>query len=215
MRPGSEEPGRRPPHEAGPEPVFEGPGRRLTGEAEGRRAGTGTPGRASRRPGPRQPPPPGPAWVTKPPRPLLGDVRVGGSGGRGGGAATTTAAASPAAAFAGGRADVRGGGAPGAKRLGACGPLVAAAVRAGDGVSGDGAAGRGAALTAPRRDPGHPGRGGGSRLAREGRGRGTRALEEAGIAGRGSSARCRLVLRRERCGRWYGGRAGSPRGVAP
>lgn len=116
---------------------------------------------------------PCPAWVTKPPRPLLGDVRVGGSGGRGGGAATTTAAASPAAAFAGGRADVRGGGAPGAKRLGAVGPLVAAAVHAGDGVSEDGAAGPGAAPTAARRDPGHTGRGGGSwwaREAREGRG---------------------------------------------
>lgn len=84
----------------------------------------------------------------------------------------------------GGRADVRGGGAPGAKRLGACGPLVAAAVRAGHGVSGDGAAGRG---TAPRRDPGHPGLGGGSRLAREGRGRETRALEEAGIGGAGAA----------------------------
>ncbi|XP_070654476.1 alanine and glycine-rich protein-like [Bos indicus] len=84
---------------------------------------------------------PCPAWVTKPPRPLLGDVRVGGSGGRGGGAATTTAAASTAAAFAGGRADVRGGGAPGAKRLGAFGPLVAAAATADHGVSGEGAAG--------------------------------------------------------------------------
>lgn len=83
---------------------------------------------------------PCPAWVTKPPRPLLGDVRVVGSGGRGGGAATTTAAASTAAAFAGGRADVRGGWAPGAKRLGACGPLVAAAATANDGVSEEGAA---------------------------------------------------------------------------
>ncbi|VTJ75346.1 Hypothetical predicted protein [Marmota monax] len=81
------------------------------------------------------------AWVTKPPRPLLGDVRVRGSGGRGGGAATTTEAASSAAAFAGGRADVRGGGAPGAERLGACGPLVAAAATPGDRVSGEGPTG--------------------------------------------------------------------------
>jgi hypothetical protein len=80
---------------------------------------------------------PCPAWVTKPPRPLLGDVRVGGSGGRGGGAATTTAAASSAAAVAGGRADVRGGGGPGAERLGACGPLVAAAATTGGWVSGE------------------------------------------------------------------------------
>ena len=97
------------------------------------------PGGALRRQRPRDPPlsPQRPclAWVTKPLRPLLGDVRVGGSGGRGGGAATTSAAASTTAAFAGGRADVRGGGAPGAKRLGACGPLVAAAATTGDGVS--------------------------------------------------------------------------------
>lgn len=102
---------------------------------------------------------PCPAWVTKPPRPLLGDVRVGGSCGWGGGASTTTAAASTAAAFSGGRADVRGGRAPGAKRLGACGPLVAAAATAGDGVSEEGSAGRGAAPPAPGRDQGDPGRG--------------------------------------------------------
>lgn len=64
----------------------------------------------------------------------------GASGGRGGGAATTTAAAPTAAAFAGGRADVRSGGAPGAKRLGSCDPLVAAAASAVDGVSREGAA---------------------------------------------------------------------------
>ena len=81
---------------------------------------------------------------------------MGGSGGRGGGAATTTAAASTAAAFAGGRADVRGGWAPGAKRLGSCGPLFAA--DAGDGVCKEGAAGGGAAPAAPRRAGGDPGR---------------------------------------------------------
>lgn len=39
---------------------------------------------------------------------------------------------------AGGRADVRGGGGPGAERLGACGPLLAAAGTTGDRVSGHG-----------------------------------------------------------------------------
>lgn len=82
---------------------------------------------------------PCPAWVTKQPWPLFGDVCVGGFGRRGGGAATTTAAAS--AALPGGRADVRGGWAPGAKRLGACGPLAAAAATANDGVSREGAEG--------------------------------------------------------------------------
>lgn len=109
-----------------------------------------------RRQCPRQAPlRPCPAWVTKPPWPLLGDVRVGGSCGRGGGSATTAAAASTAAAFAGGRADVRGGWAPGAKRLGSCGPLFAA--DAGDGVSKEEAAGRGAAPAAPRLLGGDPG----------------------------------------------------------
>ncbi|XP_074229232.1 uncharacterized protein LOC141579018 [Camelus bactrianus] len=76
-------------------------------------------------------------------RPLLGDVRVGGSGGGGGGGggpATASAAAPTAAAFAGGRADAQGGGAPSAKRFGACGLLVAAAATAADGISGEGAA---------------------------------------------------------------------------
>ena len=92
---------------------------------------------------------PCPAWVTKRPRPLLGDVRVGGFGGWDGGAATTTAAASAAAAFAGGRADVRGGWAPGAKRLGACGPLAAAAATANNGVSREGAEGEEQPLRLP------------------------------------------------------------------
>lgn len=111
------------------------------GGGPGRNVGPGdAPRRQRRRQWPRLPPVrPCTAWVTKPPWPLLGDVRVGGSGGRGGGAATTTAAASTAAVFAGGRADVRGGGAPGAKRLGSRGPLVAATATAGDGVSEEGA----------------------------------------------------------------------------
>lgn len=159
VRPGLNGPGRRPPHEVRPDPGpgFEGHRRCLSREVEGLRPG---PERGARvcasaseteavaEAGP-PPPPPCPAWVTKPLRPLLGDVRVGGSGGRGGGAATTSAAASTAAAFAGGRADVRGGGAPGAKRLGACGPLVAAAATAGDGVSGEGAAGQEQPLRRP------------------------------------------------------------------
>lgn len=142
-----------------PGPGFKGHGRRLRREVEGLRPGLGRRARgALRHWRPRQGPlRPCPAWVTKPLRPLLGDVRVGGSGGRGGGAATTSAAASTAAAFAGGQADVRGGGAPGAKRLGACGPLVAAAATTGDGVSGEGATGQELALAAPRSGRGGPG----------------------------------------------------------
>lgn len=149
LRPDLDGPGRRPPHEAGPdlEVGVRGRSRCSSGEIERRLPGPERGARCAprlhgRRQWARQAlVQPCPAWVTKPPRPLLGDVRVGGSGGRGGGAATTTAAASTAAAFAGGRADVRGGGAPGAKRLGAFGSLVAAAATADHGVSGEGAAG--------------------------------------------------------------------------
>lgn len=155
--------GSEPPPEARPDPGpgFEGHCRHLSREVEGLRPGPGRGARgcaaAPETEGPPSPQRPCLAWVTKPLRPLLGDVRVGGSGGRGGGAATTSAAASTTAAFAGGRADVRGGGAPGAKRLGACGPLVAAAATTGDGVSGEGAAGRELAPAAPRRGRGGSG----------------------------------------------------------
>lgn len=92
-------------------------GRRLGGGAVRRGPGrpgfvaaAGASGRASERgrgaPGWRARPvcAPRPAWVTKPPRPLLGDVGVGGFGGRGAAAATTAAAAASAAAFFRGRA---------------------------------------------------------------------------------------------------------------
>lgn len=147
MRPDLDGPGRRPPHEAGPDlglgfGARSGLLQREDREAAAQARTRGTPRLHGRRQWARQAlVQPCPAWVTKPPRSLLGDVRVGGFGGRGGGAATTTAAASTAVAFAGGRADVRGGGAPGAKCLGAFGPLVAAAATADHGVSGEGAAG--------------------------------------------------------------------------
>ena len=97
VRPDLDGPGRRPPHGAGPDLGLGSGGRSgcFSGEIERRLPGPkrgGAPRPHGRRQWARQAPvQPCPAWVTKPPRPLLGDVRVGGSGGRGGGAATTAA----------------------------------------------------------------------------------------------------------------------------